>query len=149
MKLNKMDWIWGAMVLVVSVVATGGSLYFSEVMGFIPCVLCWYQRILMYPLVVISGVSVIRKDKDFWKYVLPMSLLGMCIALYHVYLESFAVNTESTLCTHSGVPCTVKYINWFGFITIPVLSLTAFTLINGIILTKLVLERRKTRRKAE
>ena len=70
-----------------SIVATLGSLYFSEVMKLVPCTLCWYQRICMYPLVAILGVSIWEKKKDIYKYVLPLSIVGLFITLYHNLLQ--------------------------------------------------------------
>ncbi len=111
-----------------SIVATLGSLYFSEVMKFPPCVLCWYQRILMYPLVFILAVGMVRKDKKVYTYVLPLSIMGLCIALYHNLLY-YQILPESAAPCINGVSCTTKFIEWFGFITIPLLSLIAFTVI--------------------
>lgn len=111
-----------------SIVATLGSLYFSEVMKFPPCVLCWYQRILMYPLVFILAVGMIRKDKKVYTYVLPLSITGLCIALYHNLLY-YQIIPESLAPCVTGVSCTTKFIQWFGFVTIPLLSLIAFTVI--------------------
>jgi disulfide bond formation protein DsbB len=115
----------------IAVVATGGSLYFSEVRHFAPCSLCWFQRMFMYPLVIVLGMASFRQDKTIVPYVLPLSLIGMLIAIWHVIEENTGVSIG--MC-NVGVPCTVKYINWLGFITIPVLSLTAFTLITGVLL---------------
>lgn len=115
---------------IVSVLATGGSLYFSEVKGFIPCDWCWYQRILMYPLVIILGISAFQKDRNIVKYVLPMSVLGVLIALVHYGEQKigFISKLFGNVCS-SGIPCGGMYINYAGFITIPFLSLVAFTLI--------------------
>jgi disulfide bond formation protein DsbB len=119
----------------VSIVATGGSLYFSEVMGFIPCALCWYQRIFMYPLVIILGIASFRSDRRITGYVLPLSVIGLSIAFYHYFLveQKLLGELESPLC-QVGVPCDTKYIEWLGFITIPFLSLVAFTLITAFMI---------------
>ncbi|MBI3443069.1 disulfide bond formation protein B [Candidatus Woesebacteria bacterium] len=111
-----------------ALVATLGSLYFSEVRHFSPCILCWYQRILMYPLVLIIAVGILKKDKGLHDYVLPMSILGLLIALYHVLLEKGILPEAVAPCT-LGASCTIKYVGYFGFITIPVMSLTAFIVI--------------------
>ncbi|MGF9713898.1 disulfide bond formation protein B [Paenibacillus sp. JMULE4] len=113
---------------IVSVVATSGSLYFSEVLGFIPCDLCWYQRIFMYPLSVILGIAAYYNEKSLKKYVLPLSIIGGSISLYHYMLQKIPGFVEIKPCTQ-GVPCNVDYIDWLGFITIPFLALTAFLLI--------------------
>jgi disulfide bond formation protein DsbB len=111
-----------------SVIATLGSLYFSELMKFIPCELCWYQRILMYPLALFLGIAVVRKDYNFSVYVLPFSIIGGCISLYHYLIQKVDLFADNSI-SCGTVPCTGEYINWFGFITIPFLALTAFTII--------------------
>jgi disulfide bond formation protein DsbB len=113
---------------VVSLAATGGSLYFSEVLGFIPCTLCWYQRILMYPQVILLGIASYRNDRHIIPYVLPMSVLGSCVSLWH-YLEQKVPGFAELLPCRVGVPCAQTHIDWFGFITIPFLALVAFILI--------------------
>ncbi len=111
-------------------VATLGSLYFSEVMDLVPCVLCWYQRILMYPLAVILTVGILRRDSGVFLYVLPLSLLGAGISVYHNLLY-FGVLPESVQPCVLGISCTTKQIEWLGFITIPLMALTAFVVINA------------------
>lgn len=113
---------------VVSVIATLGSLYFSEIRGFIPCELCWFQRILMYPLTIILGIAAYRGDTGVKLYVLPMTILGGSISLYHYMLQKIPGFAPLKPCL-SGVPCDMQYINWLGFITIPFLALIAFILI--------------------
>lgn len=113
---------------IVAIVATVGSLYFSEVMGFIPCTLCWFQRILMYPLVVILGVAFYQNNRNIVPYVLPFALVGTVLAGYHYALQKVPSMTRWDNCT-VGVPCSGQYINWLGFITIPFLSLVAFAMI--------------------
>ncbi len=113
---------------ITSIIAMGGSLFFSERMGFIPCTLCWYQRILMYPLVLFLGIAFYRNDKGIYKYVLPLSLIGMIVSSYHYALQKVPSLHEFSVCT-SGVPCSGHYINWLGFITIPFLALIAFIII--------------------
>jgi disulfide bond formation protein DsbB len=109
-------------------VAMLGSLYFSEVNGYIPCELCWYQRILMYPLTLVIAVGLLTRDRQLPKYVLPLSSIGLTIALYHYLLEKTDIFDSVAVCS-MGVSCTTMWINWFGFVTIPFLSLTAFTII--------------------
>lgn len=113
---------------IVSVVATLGSLYFSEIREFIPCDLCWYQRILMYPLTLILGIATFNSDFTVKKYVLPMAVIGWTISLFHYLQQKVPGFAKIKPCTN-GVPCNMEYINWFGFITIPFLALTAFSLI--------------------
>lgn len=117
-----------------SIVAMVGSLFFSERMGFVPCTYCWYQRIVMYPLVLFLGIAFYRNDRDIYKYVLPLSVIGMLLSSYHYALQKIPSLHEFSTCT-SGVPCSGQYINWFGFITIPFLALIAFTFITAMMLT--------------
>ncbi len=117
----------------VALTATIGSLFFSERMGFIPCTLCWYQRILMYPLVFLLGVAFYRNDKKIYVYALPLSIIGICVSSYHYALQKIPSLQEFSACT-SGVPCSGQYINWFGFVTIPFLALLAFVMITVFIL---------------
>jgi len=109
-------------------VATLGSLFFSEIMRYPPCVLCWYQRICMYPLVLILGAGLIYQDKKVIRYALPLSLIGWGIAFYHNLLYYKLIPDSASPCSQ-GISCTTKFIEWAGFITIPLLSLAAFSLI--------------------
>ncbi|KAB1193963.1 disulfide bond formation protein B [Haloferax sp. MBLA0076] len=105
--------------------ATAGSLYFSLGLGLTPCDLCWYQRILMYPLVVVLGVAAVEDRGGVWKTVLPLSLGGAALAGYHTYLQI----TPGATCTVGG-PCTsIQYPMLDGLLTIPRLSLVAFVLL--------------------
>jgi disulfide bond formation protein DsbB len=113
-------------------IATGGSLFFSEVLGWRPCLLCWYQRILMYPLAILLAIGIIRRDRGLHLYVLPFSIVGIGTALYHYLL----IKTDwlpPPACA-VDIPCTVDYLNWFGFINIPFLALTAFVIITCMML---------------
>lgn len=107
-----------------------GSLYYSEVAGFVPCALCWYQRILMYPLVLIILMGIIKRDDYLPGYVLPFSIFGMFVSTYH-YLIEWKIIPHSPVCS-SGVPCDVIYVNYLGFITIPFMALIAFIMITVI-----------------
>ena len=112
----------------VSIIATLGSLFFSEIMHYEPCKLCWLQRICMYPLTVILGYAALKEDR---KIALPgvlLALAGFILAGYH-YAGQKITTIGRVLPCESGVPCSVDYINWLGFITIPLLSLTAFVII--------------------
>lgn len=111
-----------------SVVAMFGSLYFSEIRQYEPCVLCWYQRILMYPLVLILGIAVFKKDYKIAFYTLVLSGIGAGISFYHYLLQKVSFFADNAP-TCGRVPCTGQYINWLGFITIPFLALTAFIII--------------------
>lgn len=135
-KSNKPDSLaggYGGYVLyiawLVSIIATLGSLYFSEIIGFIPCELCWFQRIFMYPLAIILGIAAFDNDKKLKKCVLPLSIIGGFISLYHYLVQKVPGFASIKPCVQ-GVPCNMQYINWFGFVTIPFLALTAFIIIS-------------------
>lgn len=107
----------------VAFVATAGSLFFSDVAGLEPCRLCWFQRIFMYPLVILLGLAWLRKDGKIIDYVLALSLIGALISLYHNYI--FYVAQKAAVCS-TAASCTVPYVLEFGYVTIPVMALTAF-----------------------
>ncbi len=129
---NQNSWslIFGAWLI--SCLSMGGSLFFSEVMEFPPCILCWYQRIAMYPLVAIFMVGLFPLSKEVFKYSAPFVALGWLIALWHNLLHLGIIEEDLSPC-REGVSCSTVYINWMGFITIPLLSFVAFSLL-GIIL---------------
>ena len=112
----------------VATIATVGSLFFSEVMMFPPCVMCWYQRICMYPLVVILLVGLFPLDTTVTRYAMPLTLIGLFFAIYHNLLY-YKILPESVQPCSQGVSCTSDYINWFDFITIQFLSLVAFVMV--------------------
>ena len=111
-------------------VATLGSLYYSEIKHLPPCTLCWYQRILMYPLIIILGVAIIRKDKNVVYYILPFSIIGAVIALYQYLLQVTPLQEPSVISCDALGSCSDIQIIYLGFITIPLLSLAAFMLIS-------------------
>ncbi len=110
---------------VTALVATVGSLFFSEVMGLPPCLLCWYQRIAMYPLVVVIGSGIVMRDRRMKYYALPLCLIGLVISLYHNLLYYGLVPESIAPCT-AGISCTSRQIEWLGFVTIPLMGLAAF-----------------------
>ena len=112
----------------VAFVAMCASLFFSEVLKFPPCVLCWYQRICMYPIVGLLGIGIYFRDKYVYRYVLLLASIGILISLYHNLLY-YKILPESVAPCTFGVSCTTKFIEYFGFVTIPFLSGTAFALI--------------------
>ncbi len=122
-----------AFAWVVSVIATGGSLYYSEIVGFTPCLLCWYQRIAMYPLVPVLGIAALTGDVRSWRYSVPLAAIGLAIAIYHVTIQ-FRPALEITACLES-VPCTARYVSAFGFVSIPVMAGGGFLLISALVLT--------------
>jgi disulfide bond formation protein DsbB len=114
----------------VSLIATLGSLFFSEVMRLPPCVLCWYQRIAMYPLVALTTVALLRRDDGVGPYAWPFVAMGLAISSYHNLLYYHLIPESITPCAQ-GVSCTERQIEWLGFMTIPLLALGSFVLSAG------------------
>ena len=121
-------WAW-----VVALIAMSGSLYFSAVLKLPPCMLCWYQRIAMYPLVLVLGVGFFRGDSNVWRFALPLPIVGAAISAYHVALQ-FQPSLEVVACT-TGVPCTARLLVVHGFVSIPVMAGSAFLLITTLLFT--------------
>ena len=117
-----------AMAWFVAFLATAGSLYFSEVAGFEPCRLCWYQRIAMYPLVPILAVGSWKRDPNVRFYALPPAVVGLGVSIWHYLLETFPSLEGSSSCS-IDVPCSAKYVNEFGFVSIPFMAGCGFLLI--------------------
>lgn len=116
-------WAWA-----VALTSTLGSLYFSEVANFVPCNLCWYQRIAMYPLAVILLVGALRRDSGVRWYAVPLAAIGAAISTYHVLVERFPSLESSNVCS-VAVPCNFVWFEEFGFVTLPYMALSAFLLI--------------------
>lgn len=112
---------------IIATVATLGSLFLSEVAHFVPCSLCWYQRIAMYPLAIILGIAAFRADAVVWRYALPIALIGLAISSYHYQLEWFP--DQSHIACSADASCTTRWIFRFGFISIPFMAGSAFTAI--------------------
>ena len=136
-----LDWIrnllwgyelWGAFV--VAAIATGGSLFYSEVAGFIPCEFCWFQRMMMYPLSILTLLIAARGDNRAARYLLPLPVVGAGTSIYHMLLEHHVIK-EPGACTLTGGGCTANWIalHSFGYLTIPTLALTAFLLLIGFL----------------
>lgn len=117
----------------IALVSALGSLFFSEVMGLPPCVLCWYQRIAMYPLVLIIATGILLGDRRMKIYALPFSAIGLAIAVCHNLLYYAFIPQGITPCTE-GVPCNAVQIEWLGFITIPLMGLVAFSIITACLI---------------
>jgi len=112
----------------VTLLGVVGSLFFSEVMQLPPCVLCWYQRITMYPLVLIIGTGIAMQDNRWKMYALPLTLVGLAISVYHNLLYYGFIPEAITPCAE-GVPCNAVQLELLGFITIPLMGLAAFVAI--------------------
>jgi disulfide bond formation protein DsbB len=121
--------LWASFV--VAAIATGGSLFLSEVAGFIPCELCWYQRICMYPLSILTMFAAYHADYRVVRYLLPLPVVGAGVSIFHLLVENHVVATPQGC--QVGAGCTVKWINEFGYMTIPTLALTAFVLLTGFL----------------
>lgn len=148
--------IW-YLIFIQALIATLGSLYYSTFGdpvanllngsfinvggGFMPCLLCWFARILMYPIVLISGVGIFKGDRDFTTYVLPLSIPGIFLEIYHYALQKLPIETLIP-CT-SGNPCSAMQVNYLGFITIPFLCLVAFVIITILAIINIRINRTK------
>jgi disulfide bond formation protein DsbB len=136
--VNRIRGLLVALTLVASV-ATAGSLWFSLGLGLVPCTLCWYQRILMYPLVVVGGVAAVERRPAVWRTVLPLSVGGAAVATYHVYLQ--VRPTAAGSCGIGESCAAVQYPMAGGLLTIPRLSLVAFLAITALALVVAAAER--------
>ncbi|MEI7749702.1 MAG: disulfide oxidoreductase [Candidatus Moraniibacteriota bacterium] len=112
---------------VVALFSTCGSLYYSEIAGLIPCDLCWFQRIFMYPQVILLGMALWKRDGRIVDYALALAGIGFLFSLYHNFVIYTA--TQSAFCSFKSVSCTTKTVMSLGYVTIPLMALTAFALI--------------------
>ena len=119
---------------IVALTATLGALFIGEVMGQAPCVLCWHQRVFMFPLAVILAVACFRSDAGVWRYALPLTLLGWLIAAYHMLQYVGVIPAALLPCTAGGPSCSGEGMTILGGLPIPALSLLAFTAI-AVLLT--------------
>jgi disulfide bond formation protein DsbB len=119
--------LWAAFL--VSAVATGGSLFFSLVADFVPCELCWYQRICMYPLALLTLFAAVHGDYRVARYLVPFPVIGGGISIYHLLVENHVVGQSQQCLLSAPGGCAVKWINEFGYVTIPTLALTGFALL--------------------
>jgi hypothetical protein len=106
----------------VALVTTLGSLYYSEVAGYPPCTLCWYQRIAIYPQVVVLGVAAWRRDVAVWRTSVPLAVVGAVLSVWHVVIER---NPALAGPCDPANPCTIKWVEEFGFLTVPTMALVA------------------------
>ncbi len=109
-----------------------GALFFSEIMQLPPCSLCWYQRTLMFPLALILPIGLFPFDWKVVRYALPLAVIGWLIAIFHMLLIAGVIPEKMEPCVQ-GIPCSEKVIDWFGFVTIPLLSVVAFTAIIALL----------------
>ncbi|HJN28759.1 MAG TPA: disulfide bond formation protein B, partial [Candidatus Latescibacteria bacterium] len=120
------DWMLLFAAWLVVAISALGSLFFSQVMDFAPCILCWYQRIFLFPMVIVLGRALFPLDRHVAKYALPLAMGGWLLAAYHNLLYHGVIPASMQPCTR-GVSCTEEYIDLFGFLSIPMLSLLSFT----------------------
>lgn len=123
--------IWGYelwLAFLVSALATGGSLFLSEVANFVPCELCWFQRIFMYPLAITTLLAALFNDHRAARYLLPLPVIGAGVSIYHLLVENGVVEQTQACLVSAPGGCATKWIDEFGFVTIPTLALTAFVL---------------------
>lgn len=113
----------------IAVVATGGSLLLSEVAGYTPCTLCWYQRIAMYPLVIVLGVAALRGDRSAWRVSVPLSGIGAAIAIWHIAIER---RPSLGGACDPAAPCSLIWVREFGFLTLPTMALIGFVAIGTL-----------------
>ena len=121
-----------------------GSLYFSEIVKYPPCALCWYQRICLYPLLVIFGVALWTEDRAYAKYAWPFALIGGAIAAYHNLLYYGIISEALAPCTKE-LSCSARQLELFGFVTIPLLSFLSF--VSTLVLLGLDQRKRSTNEK--
>lgn len=113
-------------ITLVAFVSVAGSLFFSDILGYAPCRLCWYQRIFLYPQLFLGLVSIYKGDKKIIDYLLMLSVIGALVSLYQVYLQYGGTNIITPCGLGSDVSCTAQYFSRFGYVTIPVMALSAF-----------------------
>ncbi|NDP38061.1 MAG: disulfide bond formation protein B [Rhodoferax sp.] len=132
MKTSPWAFVFSAWLLAAA--ATLGALFMSEIMGFAPCELCWYQRIFMFPLVFILAVGLFPFDPKVVRYALPLAVGGLLVAGFQLLLTAGFIPETLTPC-RQGIPCSTVQVEWLGFVTIPLLSFLAFLMINILLIT--------------
>jgi disulfide bond formation protein DsbB len=132
-KTSDVNWTLTFLCWLVAAVSTLASLFFSEIMELPACVLCWYQRVFMFPLVVVLLVGLFPFDTNSIRYALPLAMIGWGFAFYHFLVYSGIIPEDLQPCSE-GVSCTETYLDWFGFISIPLLSLLSFSIIIALLM---------------
>lgn len=117
----------------IALVTTLGSLYYSKVQGYVPCELCWYQRICIYPWSVILGIAAWRRDASIKLYAVPVLCIGVVISAYHSWIQWFPPTSGTSFCTLDA-PCTTKFVNEFEFVTLPFMALSAAVFMIALLL---------------
>ena len=116
---------WGLwLAAAIAATAMAGSLYYSEIAGFPPCLLCWYQRICMYPLALILTIAAVRRDRAIRLYTIPLAGIGAVISTYHILVERYPT-LETGSCDPVN-PCSLVWVQQWGYLTIPTMALSGF-----------------------
>src|SRR5437870_2466221 len=131
------NWLWGYELwgaFVVAAVATGGSLFYSQVEHFIPCEFCWFQRVLMYPLSILTLLIAVRGDNRAARYLVPLPVVGAGTSIYHMLIERGVIEEPKACSLSAPGGCGTNWIanHGFGYLTIPTLALTPFLLLIDI-----------------
>lgn len=134
MKTENLNWSLLFVTWFIATISVLGSLFFSQVMEYAPCELCWYQRISLFPLMLILAVGLFPFDRSVLKYAVPLAGIGWVFAAYHNLLYYGVISRELSPCSQ-GISCTERYITLFGIFSIPMLSLVSFSLITLLLLT--------------
>lgn len=127
-----LGWTLAFLAWLIATASTLGALFFGEVMKLPPCSLCWYQRIFMFPLALVLPFGLLPFDRKVVRSVLPLAGIGLLLALVHVLIVEGVIPERIAPC-RQGVPCSETVIEWFGFVTIPLLSLSAFATITVLL----------------
>jgi disulfide bond formation protein DsbB len=130
-------------IFLISGAAMFGSLYYSEILKLEPCPLCWYQRIFMYPIAIFTAAALVFKIQIRKIYILILSIPGLLFAVYHVYVQASGSESLIGNCGGTAVSCNTIDVMYFGFLTIPVMSLLSFITITVVLLIASYLEKRK------
>jgi disulfide bond formation protein DsbB len=131
-RADTMAWTLIFFAWLIAALSTLGALFLGEVMHLPACVLCWYQRIFMFPLALILPIGLFPYDAKVIRYALPLAVIGWLVASFHQLLIAGVIPERIKPCTQ-GVSCTEKVIEWFGFLTIPLLSVAAFSIIIALL----------------
>ncbi|MBE9607907.1 disulfide bond formation protein B [Chitinilyticum piscinae] len=122
------DWLLLFAAWLLAAASSLGALFFGEVLGYAPCTLCWYQRIAMFPLAIMLPLALFPLDLRVVRYALPLAAGGLLLAGYHWLLQLGIIAETASPC-FKGSNCAEVSVSWFGFVTLPLLSLLAFSLI--------------------
>ena len=123
------DWAILVAAWMVALSASFGALFIGEVMGQTPCLLCWHQRVFMFPLAIVLGIACYRNDTDIWRYTLPLAIVGCLLAAFHSLLYFGVVSEAMVPCSSAGPSCASADMTILGGVPIPLLSLAAFSLV--------------------